>query len=931
MRKFSRIWSAAVLAVLAIGLLPTALAQTATTTTTSGTQTSAPFPDVDSTYVNADAIEYLKTQGVIQGYPDGTYKPAAEINRAEFTKIVMGSLDPTPTGKNCFPDVKTEWFAPYVCEAKSRGIIAGYEDGTFKPDATINFSEASKIIVNAYGVSGGESGGQWFKPYVTALESKKDIPLSVEFFDENVKRDAMAEMIYRLKANVTDKPTRTYHEVVGDDFVTMPTCVDLKKRFDEQSAYDSTYGYGSYPRGAVMEDLAAPAPPPEASMTTGGSAPGQTTAAPAAADQGAKTSAGSATDFSTTNVQVSGVDEGDVIKNDGKYIYIIKGSDLRIVEAYPAENLKELVSFTLGDANETFTPSEMYVDANTLTVIGSDYKEPTPVPLDTTTTGTTTKIAPDYYPYYNYSRTKVFVVDITDRTKPTVKRSVEFDGYYNTSRKVGNTLYMVMNYNYSPIIYYAQPMMLDTAGTSSGTTTTATPVPADVVVPKMLDTKKGTEELVAPCSQIRILPKEHNFNYLITAAVPLNDLTKDVSRSVVVGNSENIYASQSNLYVAANDWGGGYYRPYGDYDTAIYRFALGNGTIEYKNKGKVPGQLLNQFSMDESNGYFRVATTKNQYVPGSEINNNVYVLNMAMETKGKIENIAPGEKLYSARFMGNKAYLVTFKRVDPFFVLDLSDPANPKITGKLKVPGYSDYLQPYDENHILGFGYDVDESLVDPTSDFLPYDAKKGFKISLFDVTDLTNPKEMFKEVVGDQGTSSPVSYDHKALLFDKDKQLLALPITVYGFPQADTCSNFTYSTCPTSCNKVCVPSSCTVSNGIKVCTADCDGANSCTPMDTYSRPTFDGAYVYSVNLTDGFKLKGKITHYNADDQTALTTNGYTNYEKTIQRLLYIGENLYSVSQGVVKANALIDLTEKKMIDLAGSVYQIYYGQPLPL
>lgn len=929
MRKLSRICSGLLLAMIVAGLLPTAFAQNVTT----GTATTVnPFSDVTTDHVNVDAIDYLKKSGVLQGYPDGSYRPSIEINRAEFTKIIVASLYTDLKGKNCFPDVTDQWFAPYVCEAKTRGIIAGYEDGTFKPGDNIKFSEASKIIANAYGLQAGEGGGMWFKPFVTALESKKDIPLSVEFFDGKVKRDAMAEMIYRLKANVTDKPTRTYSEVVGDDFVMANSCLDLKKRFDEQNAYDNPYAYGDmmYKTGAMEAPrMGAPSP------TQTAPAPGATTAAPASADQAtgmgsSGTSAGASTDFSTTNIQVAGVDEADVIKNDGKFIYIIKGGDLRIVEAYPSDNLKELVTFTLGEQNETFTPTEMYVDGNQLTVIGSDYKSP-----DAVLPGTTT---PAYPPYYNYNRTKVFVVDITDRTKPLVTRSVEFDGYYNTSRKVGSTLYMVMNYNYSPIIYYdyAQPAMLDSA--SSGSTgipsaSATSTVPADVVAPKMLDTKNGKDELVAPCSQIRILPKEHNFNYLITAAVPLNDLTKDVSRGVVVGSSDNIYASQGNLYVTANDWGGGYYRPYGDYGTSIYRFALGNGTIEYKNKGKVPGQLLNQFSMDESGGYFRIVTTKNETVPGSEINSNVYVIDMNMKLTGKIENIAPGEKLYSARFMGNKAYLVTFKRVDPFFVLDLADPVNPKIAGKLKIPGFSNYLQPYDDTHVLGFGNDVDESKVDPTSDWLPYDAKKGFKMSLFDVTDLANPKEMFKEIIGDSGTYSEVFNNHKALLFDKTKQLLAFPITVYGVDQAaDVCSSQTYSTCPASCQKVCVPSSCTYNNGIKVCTADCDGALSCVPVDTsYPKPIFDGAYVYNVNLTDGFKLKGTVTHYNADDVTSLKTNSYTNYEKTIQRLLYIGENLYSVSQGVVKANLLSDMTEKKMIELAGTVYQLYYGKPMPL
>ncbi|MFO0781237.1 MAG: beta-propeller domain-containing protein [Candidatus Gracilibacteria bacterium] len=915
MRNFSKKRCAALLAIFTVGLFPTAFAQTSTQTN--------PFSDVSATSINADAIDYLKDQGVLQGYPDGTYRPSTDINRAEFIKIIVGSLKKDLKGKNCFPDVKDEWFAPYVCEAKSLGIVQGYPDGNFKPDEKINFSEASKIIVNAYGVSKGESGDLWFKPYVSGLEARKDIPLSVNFFNENLKRDAMAEMVYRLKADVKDKPTRTYREIVGDDFVTVDSCVDLQKRFNEMNAYTMGEGYGAG-AGAVdgvLREEAMPLKSAEAPMA----AP-----QPVAADSASvsNTSAGASQDFSTTNLQVAGVDEADVIKNDGKFIYIIKSNTLRIVEAYPANNLKELVSFTLGDENENFTPSEMYVDGNQLTVIGSTYRtypEVTPA-AETSTTTTTEKIAAPssmiYPPYYGSSRTKVFVVDMTDRTKPSVKRAVEFDGYYNTSRKIDGNLYMVMNFSYyPPVIYYDAPMAR-----------TAPAASADLIVPHMLDTKKGAEEAVAPCSKIRILPKENNFNFLIAAAVPLNDLTKDVSRSVIVGNSENVYVSQHNLYVAANDWGGGYYRSYNDYGTSVYRFELNNGTIEYKNKGKVPGQLLNQFSMDESNGYFRVATTKNEYTPGSQINNNVYVLDMKMQLTGKIENIAPGEKLYSARFMGDKAYLVTFKRVDPFFVLDLKDPKAPKITGKLKVPGFSDYLQPYDENHIIGFGYDVDASKVDEDADFLPYDAKKGLKISMFDVTDVANPREMFKEVIGTTGTMSDVLYNHKALLLDKEKQLMALPVTVYENEPQEACTSYTYSTCPTSCQKVCVPTSCTTENGIKVCTADCDGANSCTQVPTtYGKPVFDGAYVYTVNLNDGFKLRGKVSHYSQADMDSLETNGYTNYEKTIQRILYIGESLYTVSQGAVKANVLSTLSEQKMIELAGSIYQIYYGKPMPL
>src|SRR5579883_2491598 len=148
MRRFSKIQvleGTALLITLAVSLLPTAFAQT-TSSVSSGVQVSSSFPDVSSSYVNADAISYLKTNGVIQGYPDGNYHPSADINRAEFIKIIMSSLDANAKGQNCFPDVKTQWFAPYVCEAKARGIISGYPDGTFKPDSTINFSEAAKVM-----------------------------------------------------------------------------------------------------------------------------------------------------------------------------------------------------------------------------------------------------------------------------------------------------------------------------------------------------------------------------------------------------------------------------------------------------------------------------------------------------------------------------------------------------------------------------------------------------------------------------------------------------------------------------------------------------------------------------------------------------------------------------------------------------------------
>ncbi|MCC7197126.1 beta-propeller domain-containing protein [Candidatus Peregrinibacteria bacterium] len=899
-----QIASFALLSVL-LSLNGIAIAAETSTTTTTGV-----FSDVPRESFSTDSLEYLKENNIVSGYPDGTFKPTAEINRAEFTKIIVGALTDSPKGSNCFSDVKDEWFAPYVCEAKERKIIDGYADGTFKPAENINFSEASKIVANAFGVTpdnGGDPNAEnWYQPFVVGLETQKAIPLSVDFFDEKITRDEMAEMTYRLKAKVTDKGSRSYKEIEGDSFVTVDSCKQLEDRYEHY-----LYKSGSYNTpGDVyyMEGMGAGEP---------AAAPAPTTDATKSAEE--SSSSGSA-DYSTTNVQVEGVDEADIIKNDGKYIYLIKGNSVRIIEAYPADNMKELVSFQLGDADETFYPSEMYVDGNKLVVVGSKSFYYTYPMVEDTSTMDTKMISPSYY---GSGRTKVFIVDVTDHSKPTVKRSVEFDGNYSTSRKVDGTLYMVMNkYPYYPVIYN------ETTGEYDRDTTG--------FIPMMKDSKNTTEEIIVPCNKVMLLPKPQNFNFLITAAIPVNDETKDVSRAMILGDTQNVYASKESLYVAATDWGNGYYQPYGSFGTQVYRFALGDGTIEYASKGKVPGNIINQFSMDESNKTFRIATTKNEYDPDDEMSNGVYVFDQSMKQLGKIEGIAPGEKIYSTRFMGNRLYMVTFKTVDPLFVIDLSNSASPKILGKLKVPGYSTYLHPYDETHLIGFGNDVDESIdADKvhSEDAIYYTAVLGMKIAMFDVTDVNHPKEMFKEVIGDRGTTSDVLYNHKALLFDKEKGLMAFPLTVYEIEDPKNCSENTYSTCQEGCQKICVPKTCTYDNGIKVCSADCDGENSCVQQEyTYGKPTFQGAYVYNVDLTNGFSLKGKVSHYTDEETAEAVTQGwFSDYEKTIMRALYIGENLYTVSSGYVKANALSDLAEKSMLKLADATYDLGYDKPMPL
>ena len=285
--------------------------------------------------------------------------------------------------------------------------------------------------------------------------------------------------------------------------------------------------------------------------------------------------------------------------------------------------------------------------------------------------------------------------------------------------------------------------------------------------------------------------------------------------------------------------------------------------------------------MDEHDGFFRIATTVGN-VWGQDVksSSNVYILDGDLNRVSEIEEIAPGEQIYSARFMGGKAYLVTFKKIDPFFTLDLSDPYNPKILGKLKIPGYSDYLHPYDENHIIGIGKDTVEALDSlKESRNLDFAWYQGLKIALFDVSDFENPKEVAKIIIGDRGTDSPALYDHKAFLFDREKELLVIPVNFFE-----------------------------ISDEIKEQYDDYTGS-------MYGEFTFQGAFVYQLNLENGFEYKGRITHLDDED---ILKSGYYGYwgSSSISRSLYIDDVLYTISNNMIKMNNLETLGEINSIKL---------------
>jgi len=511
-------------------------------------------------------------------------------------------------------------------------------------------------------------------------------------------------------------------------------------------------------------------------------------------------------DYSTTNIQVEGVDEADIVKSDGKYIYVVSGNKVVIIDAYPAEGARILSEI---ETNES--PIELFINGDKLVMLGWAF---------------------------------VKVYDVSNRENPLLTRDVSFDGQYFDSRMVGSHVYVIIN---SPALYDNKIYLPNIS--SNGNTKTV------------------------PATEICYFENIHDYSYQFTTIMAINvqdDGAEIKSETFLIGATQNIFVSSNNIYVTYTDY---WVYPLREWSsetsdpetetTIIHKISISDGSIEYKSQGEVPGHVLNQFSMDEYQGHFRIATTT-----GWMGQNNVYVLDGNLDIVGRLEGLAPGERIYSARFIGSRAYLVTFKKVDPLFVIDLEDPNNPKVLGELKIPGYSDYLHPYDETHLIGVGKDA----VDMGS-FAWY---QGVKIALFDVSDPENPIEISKYMVGDRGTDSYALQDHKAFLFSRQKNLLVLPILLAEI------------------NEESYPGE--------------------IPPDAYGEYVWQGAYVFDISLDDGFVLKGRITHFNDDYINAWRS--YYPYDYSVQRSLYIDNVLYTISGRSVKMNNLEDLSEISEIEL---------------
>jgi len=537
-----------------------------------------------------------------------------------------------------------------------------------------------------------------------------------------------------------------------------------------------------------------------------------------------KTSTDASINYSSTNIQVAGVDEADVVKTDGSYIYLSKDTTVYIVKAYPAAEAKLVAKLAFN-----VSVSDLFVSGDKLVVFTLGY----PMLMRGSAGGITSK-GMSIFPMPVSSDTVVYFYNISDRAHPVLERTYEAEGGYVATRMIGDFVYVV---------------------TQKG----AWVAEDGVSLPSY--SENGKIYSVPATRVYYINGTDTGYAYTTVATINVRNSSAPVqSKTFLLGSSGTIYCGVEYLYLTSA----------GTSSTGIHKIKLNGGRIEGVADGSVPGWVLNQFSMDEDKGYFRIATTTGHAWGVSSSKNNVYVLDADLKVVGKVEDLASGEQIYSARFMGDRLYLVTFKKVDPLFVIDLANPTAPKVLGQLKIPGYSNYLHPYDETHVIGLGK---EAIDAEGGNFAYY---QGIKLSLFDVSDVANPREVAKLEIGDRGSDSPALTDHKAFLFSRERNLLVIPILE---AQVDA-SRY---------------------------------AGGSVSSSAYGDFVYQGAYVFQIS-TDGIQLRGRVTHIQGDE---LLKSGYWfSSEYSVYRSLYIGENLYTISGAMVKINSLSDLSELKTISL---------------
>jgi inhibitor of cysteine peptidase len=591
------------------------------------------------------------------------------------------------------------------------------------------------------------------------------------------------------------------------------------------------------------------------------------------------TSASGSNDYSETNVQVEGIDEADIIKTDGNYIYLVQDNVFYIVDVNKPEDAKIIYKEEFKN-NLQF----IFINENKLALMGS---------LNDI----------EFIRSLEYSPTRglsfLNVYDISNKEKPNLEKEYKFDGRIFQSRMKDGNVYVVTNtFNdyhmprpiffdggreiaIKDIYYYNVPYNNPSFVNLYSINIDSFEYEMKSIIMDRLETLYMSNDNIFLSHTQNINEYEFRQEILIDLIKPMIvKEDKDLILKIEATDNDilNKYEKQAKILDIINSY---FYRlnederknieneledlvekklkeyEYMQY-TIIHKINFVEGKLNIDVSGKVPGRLLNQFSMDEHENVLRVGTTVDGRwdMYGKErtlSTNHVFTLDNNLEILDSLDNLAEDERIYSTRFIEDKLYMVTFRQIDPFFVIDLSDPKNIKNLGELKIPGFSRYLHPYDESTIIGLGQEADERTGRTT----------GLKVSLFDVSDVSNPKEITKFVAEGEYSSSTAEFEHKAFLFSRQKNLLVIPINSYSWQN---------------------------------------------PQNNYA-----GALVFNITK-DEINLRGLIDHSIGQQ-----------YSSGVERSLFIENILYTKSPGLLRSNLLSDLSSVKNITLESKGPYIVY------
>lgn len=651
------------------------------------------------------------------------------------------------------------------------------------------------------------------------------------------RQEVVAGRIRKMRAELAES-YKTWHDA-------QPSCweedrrIDAERRANERAAGDvggGSFGGSSLTFGAVGHGAGS-----GTGQGYGGGA-GTMVTGRLSGVTGGKLAGGvaSAQSHSRTNTQIVGVDEADIVKTDGKYVYFAMNGALRIAEAMSPK----IVSVTKLPG----VVRELFVEGDRAVVYTS-----TGQPGARCTYGYDCAFAGDG------TSTRITVIDLQTRTAPKVVRQIELTGSLMTSRRVGNVVHTVVADGDTQAPSYASwPSDLDTCGT-----------PEKAVRAKFEKLRIENERKIAATSRFPTLRENGVEKSLCTAllrtaiddgqsftTVLSFDLTKDSEApiaSTVESRPGAVFASASTLYMSVvhakqgRQGSGRWYsfEPSVDEVSEIHAFRIGErpSDTKYMGSGVVPGHVLNQFAMDEWYGYLRVATTRGR-VPSPNVESSLSILARSEKGNlvrvGAVEHIAPGEDIRSVRFDDDRGYVVTFKKTDPLFVLDLAKPDQPKILGELKIPGFSTYMQRIDRDTLLSIGFDANDH-----GDFAYFD---GVILQLFDVKTPTEPKLLHKEKLGTRGSSSEAATNHLAFNYFAEKGLLAVPMTV--------------------------------------CEGGSDGVHG-------NELAFSGLYVYAVDAKRGFTRLGGIDH---GTKGVSCSTWWSHAQSAVKRSIFLDDLVYSIA-----------------------------------